>query len=183
MLGACSPMMKAVYGLKKSQIYNTSDVANWAQKNNFSENNLFLLDTLYFQFIKEQPYTALEQKDMIQPIMLFYVKNNKIQALTNNCQYAGFPNLKWNSYGEFNEVVPKTVCNISGYTELLFSDITKFYIPINKSSIKETSFIVLHLTNMLNRQGKRLYNMVTEKYPDIPVYVVNCDTWFKAHSE
>jgi hypothetical protein len=167
-----------IYGLKSLKTLNNSEIIKTAEKYKIKSSELVLLDTAYKSYLISLPefdslcakdtlkrYQCYIQKNHLQPLqILFFDKSSKFVSYNVNCNIPGFPNLKWNYFGYFNEFPPKsaTYCD-SIFNFHKFSKYIKLpdNTQLNLGSVTNYNYLVIVFwCRFGGRQSKRLIKFV-----------------------
>ena len=121
------------YGMKFPKTLDTTEIRHWAKKFNIPQDKVFVLDTNYMVFLKTLPVfdsarisdTTKKWKYKVrnnhaQPMQaLYFDPSGKLVSYHVNCDFGGFPDLKFNAGGNFNVFVPVSTSYI--FPEITFS--------------------------------------------------------------
>jgi hypothetical protein len=162
----CSPVAKLLTGYKAPKPYNTEQVSNWAKKTKIEQFALYSLDTTYFEYTYAVYNNAWSRKNLNQPMMVMYFKNDTLIGLNNNCAFPGIPYTKWNAFGDFNLWPPKTSYPDTVFNLITLSGIRPYLTPVKTIKFDNGEYLLVIICNNFQRQSKRLAKLIKEKYSD-----------------
>lgn len=176
-------------GVKNPIERNNEQILKYSELFNIPPNNSFVIDTMYLYDMKTiYKIDTLAFNNAVQPLQVrFYNKTDTLLSLFINCYTHGFPNLKWNKYGEFDTIPPRHSVKINSL--FLFQNDLKYVKTLNIREIDKSLFtkadynILLFWSIFMNRQSKILINEIQEfvkRFPNkkINVIYVNTDPLF-----
>ena len=189
-LTSCSAILFKTMGLKKGKELTQNQIQEQALKYGINKSESFEIDTSYFSYVMNKETATEEQiKNHIQPLqVLYYDKNGDLISYNVNCSVGGFPNLKWNKYGAFDEFPPISqtkVDSLIGLNEHLALIQNTDTIATQNYDL----FVLVHWSRFMGRQSKRLINEVknnislNEKHKVKVLYVNTDNMWANVESE
>lgn len=179
----CTPVAKMMIGYKEPTTLSYNDVRDWATHGKLTNVPVYSLDSSYSTYLKSVYVTdhSYSRKNLNQFIMVMYFRNDSLISLINNCMVPGFPNLKWNKYGSFDSLPPKTVYADTLFNKIRLSQLNKCLTPIQQPvRLNNTGeFLILFANHVFNRQSKRLIKLINKKYtsPTLPLVIINNDNF------
>lgn len=164
-LQSCSPIILKTFGMKKMKELSKEEILRQGRKYNIPDADAYELDSLFFTYLfsLDSVRYKKEQKNHFQPLQaLYYDNTGHLKSFHINCNAGGFPNLKWNRFGTFDQFIPKqqtpvdSILPLEKHTEFLRS-------LTNNSSqqFNENNYVVIvHWSRFMGRQSKRLIKIV-----------------------
>ncbi len=123
--------------------------------------------------------------DYLQPMQAcYYDSTGKLISWFINCYAGGFPNLKWNKTGAFNQSFPPMPTMAPLDTLQNLTQQLSLFIPVGKSEIDSSTLatytVVVYWSKTFGRQSKRLVKLVNKNLKlgqgkNIRLYYVNGD--------
>ncbi len=146
------------------------------------------MDSSYFAVLKVLDTTRFkgDQKNLLQPLqVLYFDAKGTLISYHVNCSVGGFPNLKWNRFGDFNHFPAAKSVELDTMTQL--NNHLLHINPLNNApfpDLRTYDFTVLVYWNgFMGRQSKRLVRVVQEnvglaKDKKVKVIYVNTDNFW-----
>lgn len=160
-------MILKTFGMKKMKELSKDEILKQGSKYNIPENDSYELDSSYvdFLFSLDSIKFKKEQKNHFQPLQaLYYDQTGQLKSFHINCNAGGFPNLKWNRFGTFDEFIPKQQTPLDSILPL--QKHLNYLVPLNdKSTITKNDYdfvVLVHWSRFMGRQSKRLIKIVKE---------------------
>ncbi len=179
-LTSCAGFFPWLYGVKVPKTLDAGKIQRVAIRYGIQPEELFVLDTSYHEFLSTLPsvdsncieiqqnkYQCNIRKNHFQPLQILYFDSSGMLVSYHlNCDIPGFPNLKWNYFGNFDVFLPKT----TSYCDSLvrFENLIKFLRMSNEQGAIEGNFtmddyqIVVFWSKFMGRQSKREIRTVRE---------------------
>lgn len=163
-MSSCQNILMGLYGIKNYDTVNETMIIKYAKKYKIPESAMYYVDSTYFSYFKS--FDTLQKqvaKDRMQPLQAcYYDSSGKLVSWQINCYAGGFPNLKWNRNGIFNQFIPKQQAPLD--TLLTLQQHTDFLLPLSAHAIINHEHfdyvIMVHWSVILGRQSKRLIRYV-----------------------
>jgi len=153
--------------MKKMKVLSKEQILYQGSKYDIPENDSYDLDSSFvdYLFSLDSIKYKKEQKNHFQPLQaLYYDKTGQLKSFHINCNAGGFPNLKWNRFGTFDEFIPKQRTPLDSILPL--QKHLDYLVPLNNKStieLNDYDFVVLvHWSRFMGRQSKRLIKIVRE---------------------
>lgn len=187
-LSSCTPLLTKIYGVKKVKSLDEEKIIKYCNKYNIPEQSCYWVDTNYLNhiFTKDTITSALSIKNHYQPIqVLYYGRDGYLKSYSVNCYAPGFPNLKWNKYGNFDAFPPAGLSPIDSLLQL--NDQLSFLHKLSVSDsidVDSNDFTVIVFWNrFMGRHSKSLIktvqqNLLLVKDQKVSVIYVNNDNAF-----
>jgi hypothetical protein len=146
-LQSCTPIILKTFGMKKMKVLSNDQILKQGSKYNIPEKDSYELDSTYVDYIfsLDSVKNKIESKNHFQPLQaLYYDQTGQLKSFHINCNAGGFPNLKWNRFGTFDEFIPKQQTPLDSILPL--EKHLEFIIPLNNNSIDkidEYDYIVI----------------------------------------
>ena len=146
------------------------------------------MDSSYFSVIQEMDTTRFkrDQNNLLQPLQVFYFDAlGTLISYHVNCSVGGFPNLKWNRFGSFNQFPASKSVELD--TMVYINDHLLHVNPLNNApfpDLRNYEYTVLvYWSTFMGRQSKRLVRVVKEnlrlsKDKKVMVIYVNSDNFW-----
>lgn len=163
LLGSCTPVLFKVMGLKQGKSLARNEIQRAAKKYKIQADELFEIDTSYFTFVyRFDSLYPVEVKNHLQPLQaLYYDSTGNLISYQVNCSVGGFPNLKWNQQGAFNQFPPRTQARLDTLFDLETQ--LSFLEPTIPATYFDADYLVIvHWSRFMGRQSKRLIKQVRE---------------------
>ena len=96
--------------MKKMKKLSDNQILKQGSKYNIPAKDAYVLDSGYVNFIfsLDSVRYQKESHNHFQPLQaLYYDQTGHLISFHINCNAGGFPNLKWNRFGAFDEFIPK----------------------------------------------------------------------------
>lgn len=189
---SCQPIMKAMVGINDIKYLSTEKIIKQSKKYHIPDSNLYVLnDTAYLSFIKTYEGKTINGrntfKDLYQPLQIYgFDSTDIIQFQLINCTVGGFPNLKWDRYGDF-KTSPLNMPRIRlSDSTLLVNTLTDYYSAIGSTPDAQSNCndetIIVYWNKFMGRQSKRLIKTVNDYRENVNsnacMYYVNTDNLF-----
>lgn len=116
----CGPVLFKVMGLKKGKELTPEEIISQAKKYSIQATDCYEMDTTYmtYVFAIDTAY-KIERKNHFQPLQaLYYDSTGKLVSYHVNCSVGGFPNLKWNKFGAFDEFPARSQAKLDTLVDL-----------------------------------------------------------------
>lgn len=99
----------AMIGIKNPKHKTNSQIQTAASKFGIPSEDSYILDSLYMdKELKAGKGEIKPVKNLVQPLQIrMYDKAGNLVGFQANCHSGGFPNLKWNGYGQLSSLPPK----------------------------------------------------------------------------
>lgn len=183
-LHSCSPLLLKTYGMKEMKSLSKVEIMAQGSKYKIPENDAYVLDSSYidFIFLLDSTKYAKEIQNHFQPLQaLYYDQTGQLKSYHINCNAGGFPNLKWNRFGNFDAFIPKQQTPIDSILPL--NQHLKHLVPLtDEARIFPDAYdfiVIVHWSRFMGRQSKRLIKIVqknatlSKNYNTKIVYVNN----------
>ena len=164
LLSSCTSFFLGLYGMKSPRQLNDKQLQKEAKRQGIPIESVFRIDTNYWAYLEKFDSTFnVQVKNHSQPLQaLYFDHNGQLFRFYVNCYAGGFPNLKWNRIGGFNQFPPLPQAPIDSMFQL--NDISALITPLSK--VKADPFgdtsIVVFWNRMMGRQSKRFIRFVKE---------------------
>lgn len=194
---ACQPILRSVVGLNKITYLTDQEIINLAVKYRVDTSKLYSINTEKFlSFVNNIDTFSHPNKfikhDLIQPLQIMYFDSTqKIIFHLINCNVGGFPNLKWNRYGFFNNDPLRMPILYLPDSLLPFDSIYNCILPLYSESKSLNALntnnqfddaLIIFWNSFMGRQSEKMINtlkLYLDKYPENKtVYFVNTDNLF-----
>lgn len=166
-LSGCTATLTTLYGMKKIKPMSKNAINQSAKRYHIPSEDSYEMDTNYFSYLFSLDSVRYKRqiKNHTQPLQaLYFDRSNQLVSFHVNCYAGGFPNLKWNRFGIFDEFVPKQQAPLDSILPL--DKQLTFLIPLNNNSlIKRDEYdyiIIVYWSRFMGRQSKRLVRIVQE---------------------
>ncbi len=153
--------------MKKMKVLSNDQILKQGSKYNIPEKDSYELDSTYVDYIfsLDSVKNKIESKNHFQPLQaLYYDQTGQLKSFHINCNAGGFPNLKWNRFGTFDEFIPKQQTPLDSILPL--EKHLEFIIPLNNNSIDKIDeydyIVIVHWSRFMGRQSKRLIKIVQD---------------------
>lgn len=173
---ACSTMGKKAYGYKELNLLNEYKTKKWSTKiKNLHPYKIGFVDTSFTQNILLVSKNPMYQKAMAQFIVVMAFDSGYCRSIKSNCYFGGFPNIKWND-GTFDEfpfssAFPDTICG-----QIYMEKVIRSTNIVDSIDYYAKSIVVL-CGNTFYRQSRRMINLISKKYPEINIFILNNDNY------
>lgn len=168
----CTKLMMSVYGIKNPRPLSDDEISIRLKELHISNENAFILDKKYFYALENKdtskPLFGNKCSPMIskyqQPLQLMYFDElGKLVSFHNNCYTGGFPKLKWNRDGQFNNFIPATTIPITD-SVLNMGLLLSYLRPINNKGVsnKPKWTVIVFWCDFMFRQSKELIRIARE---------------------
>lgn len=164
-LQSCSSIILKSYGMKKTKELSKNQILKQGISYNIPENDSYELDSSYVNYVLSLDTIQFkqEQKNHLQPLQaLYYDQKGQLKSFHVNCYTGGFPNLKWNRFGTFDEFIPKQQAPLDSILPL--EKHLEYITPLNNNSLDKMDeynyIVIVHWSRFMGRQSKRLIKIV-----------------------
>ena len=190
-LYSCRSIMTKAYGIKDIKYLSNEEIQKSSAGLEIPSDQSFELDKYYF--------TAISGRDSVrnlngkcspmiskymQPLQLMYFnEKGELISFHNNCYAGGFPKLKWNSDGQFNQFIPTTTIPITD-TALRLNILLPHIKPLNGNLLLTSdTTVILFWSEFMHKQSKNLIrtakkNLDLDKSGRHKIIYVNTDNFF-----
>ena len=178
--------------MKKMKKLSDNQILKQGSKYNIPAKDAYVLDSGYVNFIfsLDSVRYQKESHNHFQPLQaLYYDQTGHLKSFHINCNAGGFPNLKWNRFGAFDEFIPKQQTPPDSILPL--KKHLEYVIPLNSNSSPNFDaydyVVIVHWNKFMGRQSKRLIKVVQNnaalnKNKSLKIIYVNNDNIF-AHTD
>lgn len=179
----------AMMGLKNPKPKSNKQIQAAASRFGIPNEDSYIIDSMYLhQELKAGKGEKVPVKNLVQPLQIrIYDKSGKLVGFQANCHSGGFPNLKWNGYGQLSSLPPKQ--SFADTTLFFDQDLKNFRmldtgLAANPSKYNNNDYnIVVIWTIWMNRQTERLLSEINgymARFPDkkIGLLYVNAESLF-----
>lgn len=153
--------------MKKMKVLPKDEILKQGSKYNIPENDSYELDSSFVEYLfsLDSIKYKIEQKNHFQPLQaLYYDHTDQLKSFHINCNAGGFPNLKWNRFGTFDEFIPKQQTPLDSILPL--QKHLEYFVPLKINSSEEIIdfdfIIIIYWSRFMGRQSKRLIKVVQE---------------------
>ncbi len=166
LFSSCSGILMKVMGLKKGKILTHEEIISQGIKYGISPEDAYELDTAYVSYILGMDSSVYknQQNNHLQPLQaLYFDSTGRLISYHVNCSVGGFPNLKWNKFGVFDQFPPENRTQLD--TLLNFTKHFEYLIPITTKSNYCGNYeylVIVHWNRFMGRQSKNLIRQVQE---------------------
>lgn len=161
---SCTSLFLGLYGMKTPKQLDNKQLQKEATRQGIPIESVFRIDTNYWAYLEKYDSTFnVQVKNHSQPLQaLYFDQNGQLFRFYVNCYAGGFPNLKWNRIGGFNQFPPLPQAPIDSLFQL--NDVTAFILPLSNGEAKTSgdTTIVVFWNRMMGRQSKRFIKFVKE---------------------
>lgn len=187
LLTSCGPIFFRLMGLKKGKVLTHEQIIAQGMRYGISPTDSYELDTTYASYIigLDSSLYKNEKNNHLQPLQaLYFDSTGKLISYHVNCSVGGFPNLKWNKFGVFNQFPPVNRTQLD--TILTFNKHFEYLIPLTKNANNIGNYdylVIVHWNRFMGRQSKNLIRQVQENAhltPErkIKIFYVNSDNFY-----
>ncbi len=194
---SCSKILIITYGIKEAKVVTDEQISLYAKEHGFDTLNIYSLSTDYKQFFTDTNslITGTSQKicmtdnlkyRLSQPLQyLLFDKDGHLLVHSTNCHAGGFPNLKWNKDGAFEQFPPIPLSDVDSSFE--FKTMLPYFTPVAAKPLSDSTdyTCVVFWNKFMGRQSTRLVKYVqrnleipARKNTAINVLLVNDDNYF-----
>lgn len=187
-LQSCSPILLGVMGMKKPMRMTPEEILVQGEKYGIPRSDSYEMDSSYYAMIAtiDTVRYKRDQKNLFQPLQVLYFDASGIMSSYSvNCSVGGFPNLRWNRYGTFDQFPAAVSVELDTMTTL--NDHLLHVNPLNNApfpDLRTYDYTVLVYWNRFSgRQSKRLVRVVKDnvrlaKDKKVMVIYVNTDNFW-----
>ena len=180
-LMGCGPVLFKMMGLKKGKELSQDQITTQASKYGINKKDSYEMDTTYMTFVFDiDTIYKTERKNHVQPLQaLYYDSAGNLISYHVNCSVGGFPNLKWNKFGAFNQFPAQSQTTLDTLIDLQTH--LNFVKNADTVDISKYEYVVLvHWNRFMGRQSKRLIQEVQNNFKlysseKVKVIYVNTD--------
>ena len=187
-LQSCSPILLGVMGMKRPMRMTPEEILVQGERYGIPRSDSYEMDSSYYAMIATMDTLRYkrDQKNLFQPLQVLYFDASGIlSSYSVNCSVGGFPNLRWNRYGTFDQFPAAKSVELDTMTTL--NDHLLHVNPLNNApfpDLRTYDYTVLVYWNRFSgRQSKRLVRVVKdnvrlEKEKKVMVIYVNSDNFW-----
>jgi hypothetical protein len=188
LLVGCNAMFLGIMGMKDPRVMGPEQILLQGEEFGIPRNDSYEMDSSYFSVIQEMDTTRFkrDQNNLLQPLQVFYFDAlGTLISYHVNCSVGGFPNLKWNRFGSFNQFPASKSVELD--TMMYINDHLLHVNPLNNApfpDLRNYEYTVLvYWSTFMGRQSKRLVRVVKEnlrlsKDKKVMVIYVNTDNFW-----
>lgn len=186
-MSSCS----SIYGIKTTKALTEEEIIQQAKNYNIPLANNYILDTSFYHFLATFKDTslAITKNNHSQPLQVLYYQNTantfNLVSYHANCYTGGFPNLKWNRNGVFNNFIPGQQAPLDDLLTVKKQfDYIRPLTGVQPFNTVEYDFIVLvYWSRFMGRQSKRLIKLVQKNAKlasnkKVKIIYINNDNFF-----
>lgn len=180
----------SMYGIKKTKSLTEEKVIQQAKKYNIPLADNYVLDTSFYRFLASLKDTslAIAKNNHAQPLQVLYydkLKNWQMVSYHANCYAGGFPNLKWNRNGVFNNFIPQQQAPLDDI--LTVKKQFEYIRPLTGvqpfNTVEYDYIVIVYWSRFMGRQSKRLIQLVQDNAKlandkKVKLIYVNNDNFF-----
>jgi hypothetical protein len=175
-------------GMKKPMSMTPEKILVQGEKYGIPASDSYEMDSSYYATIATMDTVRYkrDQKNLLQPLQVFYFDaSGLLSSYSVNCSVGGFPNLKWNRYGTFDQFPAAVSVELDTMTTL--NNHLLHVNPLNNApfpDLRTYDYTVLVYWNRFSgRQSKRLVRVVKDnvrlaKDKKVMVIYVNSDNFW-----
>jgi hypothetical protein len=184
-------MIMGMMGMKVPKSMDAEEILVLGEEYGIPRSDGYEMDSSYFSVLKDLDTTRFkrDQKNLLQPLqVLYFDASGTLISYHVNCSVGGFPNLKWNRFGDFNEFPAAKYVELDTMTQL--NNHLLHINPLNNAPFPDLRTydctVLVYWNGFMGRQSKRLVRVVQEnvrlsKDKKVMVIYVNTDNfWAKA---
>ena len=181
-------MILGIMGLKAPKALGPEGILVQGEAYGIPRSDGYEMDSSYFAVIGglDTMRFKQEQKNLGQPLqVLYFDASGALISYHVNCSVGGFPNLKWNRFGDFNQF--PAAKSIEMDTMIQLKNHLLHINPLNNApfpDLRNYEYTVLvYWSTIMGRQNKRLVRLVQEnvrlaKDKKVMVIYVNSDNFW-----
>ncbi len=187
-LQSCSSLMLGVMGIKKPMAMAPEEILVQGEKYGIPRSDSYEMDSSFFSvaLTLDTIRYGKDQKNLTQPLQaLYFDASGRLISYSVNCSVGGFPNLKWNRYGAFNQFPAAKSVELD--TMNTMNNHLLHINPLNNApfpDLRTYDYIVLvYWCRFMGRQSKRLVRLVQDNVrlaegKSVMVLYVNTDNFW-----
>lgn len=181
-------MMLGVMGIKKPMAMTPEEILVQGEAYGIPRSESYEMDSSFFSVALSLDTIRYgkDQNNLTQPLQsLYFDASGRLISYSVNCSVGGFPNLKWNRYGTFNQFPPPKSVELD--TMNTVKDQLLHINPLNNAPFPDLRTydytVLVYWCRFMGRQSKRLVRVVKENVrlgegKKIMVLYVNTDNFW-----
>ena len=185
LLVGCQSMIKGMMGMNAPKSLDADEILVLEEEYSIPQSDGYEMDSSYFAVLKDFDTTRFkrDQKNLLQPLqVLYFDASGTLISYHVNCSVGGFPNLKWNRLGDFNQFPPAKSVELDTMKHV--SNHLLHINPLNNAPFPDLRTydiaVLVYWNRFMGRQSKRLVRVVQEnvslaKDKKVMVIYVNTD--------
>ncbi|MEN9399759.1 MAG: hypothetical protein RL632_860 [Bacteroidota bacterium] len=184
-------MVLGIMGMREPKSRGPEEILALGEQYGIPRSDSYEMDSSYYSIVEQLDTTRFkqDQKNLLQPLqVLYFDASGTLISYHVNCSVGGFPNLKWNRFGDFNQFPAAKSVELDTMTQL--NNHLLHVNPLNNAPFPDLRTydytVLVYWTGFMGRQSKRLVRVVKKnvrlaKDKKVMVIYVNSDNfWAKA---
>ncbi len=190
-LQSCNSILLGVMGIKKPTVLTPEEILVHGEVYGIPRSESYEMDSSYFSVAAALDTIRYkrDQKNLMQPLQaLYFDASGSLISYSVNCSVGGFPNLKWNRYGAFDQFPAAKSVELDTMNTL--NNHLLHINPLNNAPFPDLRTydytVLVYWCRFMGRQSKRLVRIVQDNVrlgegKKIMVLYVNTDNfWVEA---
>jgi hypothetical protein len=187
-LQSCSSVLFGVMDIKKPMSMTPEEILVQGEKYGIPISDSYEMDSSFFSVATTLDTIRYkrDQKNLTQPLqVLYFDKSGRLISYLVNCSVGGFPNMKWNRYGTYNQFPAAQSIELDTMNTL--NDHLLHINPLNNAPFPDLRTydytILVYWSGFMGRQSKHLVRVVQDNVglavgEKVMVLYVNTDNFW-----